>query len=49
MLLPPPERWDDLVAGRISRDNVDEWGSACMYEMKRAQSGVEWHLVWDTL
>jgi hypothetical protein len=27
VLLPSPEKWDDLVAGRISKDNKDDWGA----------------------
>jgi hypothetical protein len=49
VLLPPPEKWDDLMAGRINKDNMAEWGTAWTYEMKRTQSGVEWHFVTDTL
>jgi hypothetical protein len=26
VILPPPERWDDLVAGRISTADTAEWG-----------------------
>jgi hypothetical protein len=49
VLVPPPDKWDDLVAGRIGKDKKAEWGTTWMYEMKRTQSGVEWHLVRDTL
>jgi hypothetical protein len=43
--LPPLERWDDLVSGRVSKEDKAGWGDICMYERKVKSSGVEFHAV----
>jgi hypothetical protein len=48
LLLPSPKKWDDLVAGRISKANKDSWGGIYMYERKRTASGVEYHVATDS-
>ena len=39
VLLPGPDKWDDLVAGRISKDDKGQWGTPWLYQMRRAAGG----------